>query len=63
MSVDLAISLLLALINNAQGISSLITKAKAENRDITPEELQGVIDSDAVARANLVLAIAKAKGM
>jgi hypothetical protein len=59
---DLAISLLLALINNAGQISALITNAKAQNRDLTLADLQSVIDGDAVARANLVLAIAAAKG-
>jgi hypothetical protein len=58
---DLAVALLLALINNAGAISQLITTARSQNRDITLAELQGIIDSDAVARANLVLAIAAAK--
>jgi hypothetical protein len=58
---DLAISLVLALINNAGQISQLITTAKSQNRDITLAELQSIIDGDAVARANLVLAIAAAK--
>jgi hypothetical protein len=59
--LDLAVSLLLALINNAQGISQLISNAKNQNRDLTLAELQGIVDGDAVARANLVLAIAAAK--
>ncbi len=59
--LDLAVSLLLALINNAQGISQLISNAKNQNRDLTLAELQGIVDGDAVARANFVLAIAAAK--
>ena len=58
---DLAVSLLLALINNAGQISQLIQNAKAQNRDITMAELQSIVDADQVARANLVLAIANAK--
>ncbi len=61
MNSDLAISLLIALISHASEISALITKAKAEGRDITEDELQGVFDADAVARARLTLAIATAK--
>jgi hypothetical protein len=61
MSVDLALSLLIALINQAGTISGLITKAKAENRDITPAELQNLFDADSLARARLVIAIADAK--
>ncbi len=58
---ELAVNLLIAMISNAGAISNLISSAKAENRDITLAELQGLIDADAVARANLVLAIAAAK--
>jgi hypothetical protein len=63
--VTLAVDLLIAAIQNASAISQLIATAKAQGRDITPAELQTVIDGDNVARANLVLAIAaaKAKGL
>lgn len=61
MSVDLALSLLIALLNNASSISALIAQAKSENRDITAAELQALFDSDALARAKLVIAIAEAK--
>lgn len=58
---DLVLSLLIALLNNASSISALIVKAKAENRDVTPAELQGLLDNDALERAKLVVAIAAAK--
>lgn len=58
---SLAIELLIAIINNAATVSALISNAKAQNRDVTMAELQTLVDSDAVARANLVLAIAAAK--
>lgn len=58
---ELAVSLLLAVINNAGQISQLISTAKSQNRDITMAELQAIIDADQVARANLVIAIANAK--
>jgi Na+-transporting methylmalonyl-CoA/oxaloacetate decarboxylase gamma subunit len=61
MSIDLALSLLIALINNAASVSALITKAKGENRDVTTAELQALLDTDAVERARLVIAIAAAK--
>lgn len=57
----LAIELLIAIINNAAAVSAVIANAKAQNRDVTLAELQTIIDGDAVARANLVLAIAAAK--
>ena len=58
---DLAVSLLLALINNAGQISQLITNAKAQNRDLTMAELQAIVDADQAARASLVDAIAAAQ--
>jgi hypothetical protein len=57
----IAIDLMIALLNNSAAISALIKSAQAGNRDLTVAELQNVIDSDSVARANLVLAIAAAK--
>lgn len=61
MSVDLAISLLIALISHSAEISAAITKAKGENRDLTDAEVQSVFDSYALARAKLDAALAKAK--
>lgn len=62
MTIDLALTLLIAMINNAANISDLIAKARAAGKtDISSADLQAIIDGDAVARANLVLAIAAAK--
>jgi hypothetical protein len=61
MSIDLALGLLIALLNNAQAVSALIQKAKAENRDVTSAELAALLDNDALERAKLVVAIAAAK--
>ncbi len=61
MNTDLVISLLIALATHAGEISALLTRAKAEGRDITDAELQAVFDADALARARLTLAIATAK--
>lgn len=58
MSVDLAISLLIALINHSAEISAAITKAKTEKRDLTDEEVQLVFDSYALARAKLDASLA-----
>ncbi len=55
---ELAVNLLLALVNNAAAISNLISTAKQQNRDIALTDLQSVIDSDSLARADLVAAIA-----
>ncbi len=60
--VTLAIQLVLALVNQAGAISAVIQKAQAENRDLTPEELAGMVSADDSARAALVAAITAAKG-
>ncbi len=59
--VTLAIQLVLALVNQAGAISAVIQKAQAENRDLTPEELDSLVASDDTARAALVAAINAAK--
>jgi hypothetical protein len=61
MGVSAAISLLLALINNAGQISALIGKAQVAGRDLTPAELDTITAADDQARAALVAAIAAAK--
>lgn len=62
MGIDAALTLLIALLNNAAGISALIAKAKSEGRDtLSAEEWGTIIGSDDAARASLVLAIAKAE--
>lgn len=61
MKLDLLISLLIALASHAGEISALITKAKGEGRDVTDEELRGLLDSDTAALARLDDTIARIK--
>ena len=61
MNAALAINLLLALLDRAQAIGALLSKAKAEGRDITSEELDQLAASDDAARAILQAEIAKAR--
>ena len=60
-NVELAITLLLGLIDRAQAIGNLIDKARAEKRDISPEELIQLASEDDVARAKLQEAIDDAR--
>ncbi len=60
MKVDLAITLLLTLAQNAGKISGLIQQAQDEGRDITDEEWATVISDNDAARKALVEAIAGA---
>ena len=63
MSVDAAISLLLALINNASQISAMIAKAKAAGSDtISPEDWATIVESANASEANLARAIQDAGG-
>ena len=62
MTIDLAVTLLLALINNAGKISELIQRAQTEGRDITPAEWQSVISQNDAARAALATEIEKQGG-
>jgi hypothetical protein len=59
MNAALAVELLIALVNQAGTISALLSKAKAENRDLTSAELDTLSLADDVARAQLIVAIAK----
>lgn len=59
--LTLAINLLIACIQNAASISAMILKANTDGRDLTSAELQSLLDTDALARAKLVIAIAEAK--
>ena len=62
MGVDVAVSLLIALLNQAGVISAVLSKAAAEGRTkLTPEEWTNISNMDDTARADLVAAIAKAK--
>lgn len=62
MNVDLAVSLLLALMNNAGKISALITKAQAEGRtDLSEDEWDSIINSDEAAKLKQMEALARAE--
>ena len=54
MNVDLALTLVISLLN-------LIQRARGEGRDITPAELDGLVASDDLARAALVEAIQRSR--
>ncbi len=56
------LALLLNLLGSANAIGQLLSTAQAQGRDITPEELQSVVNADDAARAALVSAIAAARG-
>lgn len=51
----------MGLLSKAQEVSSLITKAQREKREITQEELDNIVAGDDQARAALVDAIARAE--
>lgn len=55
------IQLLITAINNAASISSLIEKARAENRDITPQEEADVIMGYTQAHDAAIAAVEAAK--
>jgi len=59
--VELAIQLLLGLVDRAAAISALLTTAKAENRDVTQAELDALVAADDVAKAALDAAIKAAR--
>lgn len=61
MGVEAAITLVLGLLDRAQAIGAMISRAQAEKRDITPAELDAVVAQDDTARATLQAAIDKAR--
>ena len=61
MGTDLAITLMLAFLDRAAAYGALISKARAEGRDVTDAELDELAREDDAARADLVAAIAKRK--
>ena len=62
MNIDLAITLLIALANNAGRISAAITQAQAEGRtELTDEEWQSIVADDEAARILQEAALAKAR--
>lgn len=62
MTVDLAITLLIALANNAGKISQLISKAQAEGRtELTQEEWEAIVADDDAARIRQEAALERAR--
>ncbi len=60
-NIGLALNVILALLGKASEISALISAARAENRDITDDELARLTAADDAARAALAEAIEAAK--
>jgi hypothetical protein len=56
-----ATALLLQLLQQATALGNLIRQAQAENRDITPAELDTLAANDSIARAMLGDAITRAR--
>jgi len=54
-----ALAMLQQALVTAQQVSALLATAKAENRDVTMEELNGLAAGDDAAKAALAAAIAK----
>jgi hypothetical protein len=63
MPVEAVLALLTALLNQAGTISTILQKAKADNRDtLTPEEWQQILGADDSALSALQKAIASKAG-
>ena len=58
---DLVLQLLLSALSQTAAIGALLNRVKAEGRDVTEEELNGLTAQDDAARQALADAIAKAK--
>lgn len=61
-NVNLAITLLLSVLNRASEIGTLIATARAENRDISDLEINKLVINDDAARDALAEAIKAARG-
>jgi len=55
-----ALNLLLQILTQAQGLTALIQKARAEGRDVSEDELDSLVEADDAARVALDAEIAKA---
>jgi hypothetical protein len=55
---DLALQLLFGLLDRMTEIQTLFAIAKAQGRDVLPEEIDKLIAADDLARAQLIVAIA-----
>jgi len=62
-TIDIALELMLAALNHANQIGALISRARAEGRDISPAELDGLRAADDAAKLKLQQAIDAAKGL
>ena len=61
MGVDLAISLAIAMLNNAGAISAAIAKAQSEGRDLNADDWKAILDRDDMAAAQAAASLARAK--
>jgi hypothetical protein len=58
---DAALSLLIALLNQAGAISAALRTARAEGRELNAADWQAILDRDDLAAAQQVAAIARAQ--
>ncbi len=63
MTTELALQLLITALSHASELSALIQNAHAQNRDISPEELNALHAKYDAARAALIADISKPKGI
>ena len=61
MGTEVAITLLLGLLDRAAAYGALISQAKAEGREVSEAELDALASEDDQARKDLKAAIAKRK--
>lgn len=59
-TISLAIELALQLLARSQRISSLVSSAQSEGRDLSPEEWKAIMEEADAGRQALLDAIAKA---
>jgi hypothetical protein len=60
-SIDLLLTLMIQMLNRAAEFGALITRARAEGRDITAAELDALAANDDLMRDQLQQAINEAK--
>lgn len=61
MGTDLAITLLISALNHASEIGALISRARAEGRDVSDAEIDALLAQDDAAKAKLAAHIQQAK--
>lgn len=57
----IAMDVVFGLLDRAMAYAAVVNKAKAENRDVSSEELDALAAADDAAKAKLDAAIAKAR--